>query len=91
MCRVWKLSFSKKQLYSFTLCFFKKGRNYMFDFVEQPVVIRDYEYALVDRHPTPVVMQNGVQPVALFQEDVRSMCRPQSLLGSVFSFRKRKG
>lgn len=91
MCRVWKLSFSGKQLYSFTLCFFKKGRNCMFDFVEQPVVIRNYEYALVDRHPAPVVMQNGVQPVALFQEDVRSMCRPQSLLGSVFSFRKRKG
>ena len=86
MCRVWKLSSSEKQLYSFTLCFAKKGRNCMFDFVEQPVVIRDYEYALVDRHPTPVV-----QPVALFQEDVRSMCRPQSLLGSVFSFRKRKG
>ena len=24
MCRVWKLSFSEKQLYSFTLCFSRK-------------------------------------------------------------------
>ena len=63
----------------------------MFDFVEQPVVIRDYEYALVDRHPTPVVMQNGVQPVALFQEDVRMVGRPEPLMGSFFGFRRRKG
>ena len=64
----------------------------MFDFVEQPVAIRDYEYAGFHKSPRgPMVMQNGIQPVAMFQEDVRTLERPQSLLSSLFSFHRRKG
>lgn len=64
----------------------------MFDFVEQPVSIRDYEHARYQKRvSTPVMVQSGVQPVAMFTEDVRMVGRPQSLLGSVFSFRRRKG
>ena len=63
----------------------------MFDFVEQPVAIRDYEYSMLRKHPAPVVVQVGLQPVTLFQEDVCQMERPQSLLGSVFSFRRSRG
>jgi hypothetical protein len=63
----------------------------MFDFVEQPVAIRDYEYSMLRKRPAPLVIQGGIQPVAMFQEDVRSLERPQSLLGSVFSFRRSKG
>lgn len=64
----------------------------MFNFVEQPVAIRDYEHARYQKRvSSPVVMQGGLQPVAMFQEDVRQVGRPQALLGSVFSFHRRKG
>lgn len=62
----------------------------MFNFVEQPVSIRNYEFNEVNR-PTRFVVQGGIQPVAFVQEDIRTIERPQSLLGSVFSFRRRKG
>ena len=63
----------------------------MLQFVEQPVSIRNDEYAFASQRPARFVVQGGIQPVAFFQEDVRSMERPQSLLGSVFSFHRRKG
>ncbi len=63
----------------------------MFNFVEQPVTIRNYDYALSQQRPTRLVVQNGIQPVAFVEQDICAMERPQSLLGSVFSFHKRKG
>jgi hypothetical protein len=32
-----------------------------------------------------------LQPVAFVQEDIRTLERPQSLLGSFFGFHRRKG
>lgn len=72
-------------------CFAEERKIYMFNFVEQPVAVRDYDYALLNKRPTPMMVQGGIQPVELFQEDIRTLEHPQSLLGSVFSFRKRKG
>lgn len=63
----------------------------MFNFVEQPVSIRDYEYGMSTKRSGRVVYQAGIQPVAFVEQDVRTMDRPQSLLGSVFSFQRRKG
>lgn len=84
----WKVSLTEKQILH---CFAEERKVFMFDFVEQPVAIRDYEYSMLRKHSAPVVVQGGIQPVALFQEDVRGVDRPQSLLGSVFSFRRSKG
>lgn len=83
ICLPWKNNFHP--------CFAEERKTVMFDFVEQPVTIRDYEYSMLNRRPAPVVMQGGLQPVAMFQEDIRAAERPQSLLGSVFSFHRRKG
>lgn len=69
----------------------EERKIYMFNFVEHPVTIHNSEYSMLNKRPTPVVIQGGIQPVALFQEDIRSLERPQSLLGSVFSFRRCKG
>lgn len=63
----------------------------MFDFVEQPVTIRNSEYPMHNDRPNRVVMQGGLQPVAFVQEDIRTLERPQSLLGSFFGFHRRKG
>ena len=63
----------------------------MFNFVEQPVTIRNYDYALSQQRPTRLVVQNGIQPVALVEQDICAMARPQFLLGSGFRFHKRKG
>ena len=35
----------------------------MFDFVEQPVTIRNSEYPMYNDRPNRVVMQGGLQPV----------------------------
>lgn len=85
------MSFSKIQVFHPLLCG-RKEVSVMFNFVEQPVSIRDYEYAgFAKRSTGSFVVQNGIQPVAMFQEDVRSLDRPQSLLSSLFSFHRRKG
>ena len=63
----------------------------MFDFVEKPVTIRNSEYPMYNDRPNRVVMQGGLQPVAFVQEDIRTLERPQSLLGSFFGFHRRKG
>lgn len=63
----------------------------MFDFVEQPVTIRDNEFPMLRKHPSRVVVQTGLQPVAFIQEDIDRAERPQSLLRSVFGRKKKKG
>ena len=62
----------------------------MFDFVEQPVVILDSEYPMLRKHPSRVVMQSGLQPVALVQEDVKVQERPVSLLNYLYHKSKSK-
>lgn len=69
----------------------EERKIYMFKFVEQPVITRDYDFSPVRKYSTPVMMSGGIQPVELFQEDIRTLERPQSLIGSVFSFRRSKG
>lgn len=83
------MSLVEKQIFTFLLV--EERKIYMFNFVEHPVTIHNSEYSMLNKRPTPVVIQGGIQPVALFQEDIRSLERPQSLLGSVFSFRRCKG
>lgn len=56
----------------------------MFDFVEQPVLVRDSEYPMLRKHPSRVVMQTGLQPVAFVQEDVKMQERPVSLLNYLY-------
>ena len=73
------------------LCGRKEDLIFMFNFVEQPVKINNYEYSRMPQRPSPVVMQSGLQPVALLQEDVRMVGRPEPLMGSFFGFRRRKG
>ena len=77
--------------FSSLLCGRKEDLIFMFNFVEQPVKINNYEYSRMPQRPSPVVMQSGLQPVALFQEDVRMVGRPEPLMGSFFGFRRRKG
>ncbi len=62
----------------------------MFTF-EQPVTVRDYESAMFQKRSSRVVYQNGIQPVAFVEQDVRDYQRPQPLLNSFFSFHRRKG
>lgn len=63
----------------------------MFDFIEQPVTVRDKEYPMLQKSPAPVVMQGGLQPVAFVQEDFDKVQRPQSLIWSLFRQAKKKG
>ena len=44
----------------------------MFDFVEQPLLLQDSEYPMLRKHPSRVVVQTGLQPVAFVQEDVKA-------------------
>lgn len=76
---------------NFQSCFAEERKIAMFDFVEQPVTIRNSEYPMYNDRPNRVVMQGGLQPVAFVQEDIRMLERPQSLLGSFFGFHRRKG
>ncbi len=69
----------------------EERKIYMFNFVEQPMSARDYDFSPMHKRSTPVVISGGIQPVELFQEDIRNLERPQSLIGSVFSFRRSKG
>lgn len=78
-------------IHSFPICFAMKGRTEMFDFVEQPVTIRDSEFPMLQKHPSRVVVQSGLQPVTFVQEDITKLERPQSLLTSLFKGKKKKG
>lgn len=62
----------------------------MFDYVEQPMAIRD-EYPMLHKRPSRVVVQAGLQPVAFVQQDIENEERPQSLLRSLFKGKKKKG
>ena len=61
----------------------------MYNFVEQPVSIPHSEFPMLSRQPSRLVMQAGLQTVAVVQEDVCALERPQSLLQSLFAFKKR--
>ena len=60
----------------------------MFDFVEQPLLLQDSEYPMLRKHPSRVVVQTGLQPVAFVQEDVKAQERPVSLLNYLDHKRK---
>ena len=62
----------------------------MFDFVEQPLLLQDSEYPMLRKHPSRVVVQTGLQPVAFVQEDVKAQERPVSLLNYLYHKRKSK-
>ena len=49
--------------YKFQSCFAEERKIAMFDFVEQPVTIRNSEYPMYNDRPNRVVMQGGLQPV----------------------------
>lgn len=61
----------------------------MYNFVEQSVSIPRSEFPMLQRQPGRVVVQTGLQPVAYMQDDITVLERPQSLLQSMFAFRKR--
>lgn len=61
----------------------------MYNFVESSVNIPKSEFPMLRRNPSRLVVQTGLQPVAYIQEDVGAMNRPQSLLQSIFAFKKR--
>lgn len=61
----------------------------MYNFVEQSVSIPRSEFPMLRRQPSRLVVQAGLQAVAFVQEDVCALERPQSLLQSLFAFKKR--
>ncbi len=61
----------------------------MYNFVESSVSVPRGEFPMLRRSPSRLVVQSGLQPVAYLQEDVGVLNRPQSLLQSLFAFKKR--
>lgn len=61
----------------------------MYNFVENSIRIPKGEFPMLNRNPSRLVVQTGIQPVAYIQEDVCEYDRPQSLLQSIFAFKKR--
>lgn len=59
----------------------------MFDFVENPVIC-SREFPMLEKRPSPVLLQQGLQPVCLVQGDISMEEHPQSL--SQQYFRKRR-
>lgn len=61
----------------------------MYNFVENRMNIPKSEFPMLSRNPSRLVVQTGIQPVAYIQEDLCAGERPQSLLQSLFAFKKR--
>ena len=62
----------------------------MYDFVEQPVTIRNSEFPMLRKEPSHVFMQYGLQPTFFLWSDVEAEERPQPIFKAYFKRRKRK-